>query len=127
MDHIVKKLSEIEHAAEAVVEHAELEKSELEERIQNERNQFDKQLEDHTQKELNDIHKGLKRQMDEILARQNRKNQTAIEELKKDFEEKHTAYARNCQTYHRGIAYGKFTCIQWHRNKSTRHAGETAH
>ena len=37
MDHIVKKLSEIEHAAEAVVEHAELEKSELEERIQNER------------------------------------------------------------------------------------------
>lgn len=41
MDHIVKKLSEIEHAAEAVVEHAELEKSELEERIQNERNQFD--------------------------------------------------------------------------------------
>ena len=87
MDHIVKKLSEIEHAAEAVVEHAELEKSELEERIQNERNQFDKQ------KELNDIHKGLNRQMDEILARQNRKNQTAIEELKKDFEEKHTAYA----------------------------------
>ena len=86
MDHIVKKLSEIEHAAEAVVEHAELEKSELEERIQNERNQFDKQLEDHTQKELNDIHKGLNRQMDEILARQNRKNQTAIEELKKDFE-----------------------------------------
>ena len=63
MDHIVKKLSEIEHAAEAVVEHAELEKSELEERIQNERNQFDKQLEDHTQKELNDIHKGLNRQM----------------------------------------------------------------
>ena len=89
MDHIVKKLSEIEHAAEAVVEHAELEKSELEERIQNERNQFDKQLEDHTQKELNDIHKGLNRQMDEILARQNRKNQTAIEELKKDFEERH--------------------------------------
>ena len=85
MDHIVKKLSEIEHAAEAVVEHAELEKSELEERIQNERNQFDKQLDD--------IHKGLNRQMDEILARQNRKNQTAIEELKKDFEEKHTAYA----------------------------------
>lgn len=93
MDHIVKKLSEIEHAAKAVVEHAELEKSELEERIQNERNQFDKKLEDHTQKELNDIHKGLKRQMDEIIARQNRKNETAIEELKKDFEEKHTAYA----------------------------------
>ena len=95
MDHIVKKLSEIEHAAEAVVEHAELEKSELEERIQNERNQFDKQLEDHTQKELNDIHKGLNRQMDEILARQNRKNQTAIEELKKDFlawEEKKIKY-----------------------------------
>ena len=108
MDHIVKKLSEIEHAAEAVVEHAELEKSELEERIQNERNQFDKQLEDHTQKELNDIHKGLNRQMDEILARQNRKNQTAIEELKKDFEEKHTAYAEKIV---RRIIEGKLILI----------------
>ena len=68
MDHIVKKLSEIEHAAEAVVEHAELEKSELEERIQNERNQFDKQLEDHTQKELNDIHKGLNRYLSRTVS-----------------------------------------------------------
>ena len=57
----------------------------------------DKQLEDHTQKELNDIHKGLNRQMDEILARQNRKNQTAIEELKKDFEEKQNfGYCMKC-------------------------------
>ena len=55
MDHIVKKLSEIEHAAEAVVEHAELEKSELEERIQNERNQFDKQLERHMPRKLSDV------------------------------------------------------------------------
>lgn len=94
MDHIVKKLSEIEHAAEAVVSHAELEKKELEERIQNERNQFDKNLEKRTQKELNDIQKGLKRQMDEIIARQNRKNQSAINDLEKDFEEKHTLYAK---------------------------------
>ena len=83
MDHIVKKLSEIEHAAEAVVEHAELEKSELEERIQNERNQFDKQLEDHTQKELNDIHKGLKRQMDEILARPRQRSKNLKKILKR--------------------------------------------
>lgn len=78
MDHIVKKLSEIEHAAEAVVEHAELEKSELEERIQNERNQFDKQLEDHTQKELNDIHQRIKSSgRMRFLQRQNRKNQNS--------------------------------------------------
>ncbi len=93
MDHIVKKLSEIEHAAEAVVNHAELEKKELEERIQNERNQFDKNLEKDTQKELSNIQKGLKRQMDEIISRQNRKNQSAIKDLEKDFEEKHTLYA----------------------------------
>lgn len=93
MDHIVKKLSEIEHAAEAVVNHAELEKKELEERIQNERNQFDKNLENDTQKELSNIQKGLKRQMDEIISRQNRKNQSAIKDLETDFEEKHTLYA----------------------------------
>lgn len=57
MDHIVKKLSRINYTQpEAVVEHG-TGKIELEERIQYERNQFDKQLEDHTQKELNDIHK----------------------------------------------------------------------
>ncbi len=50
MDHIVKKLSEIEHAPKLLWNTRNWKKSELEERIQNERNQFDKQLEDHTQK-----------------------------------------------------------------------------
>ena len=45
MDTIVKKLSEIEHAAEAVVSHAEEQKAELEKEIQAERDAYDEELE----------------------------------------------------------------------------------
>ena len=61
---MLKALRNRNTQAEAVVEHAELE-------IQN-CIQMQTTSEDHTKSELNDIHKGLNRQMDEILARQNR-------------------------------------------------------
>lgn len=94
MDTIVKKLSEIEHAADAVVSHAEEQKSELEREIQAARNAYDKELEERTQKELDRIRSGLKEQMDEVLHRQEERNQSAINELRRDFEEKHTIYAK---------------------------------
>lgn len=94
MDNIVEKLSEIDHAAEAVVTHAEAEKANLEKEIQSERNAFDAALEAKTQKELEDIRAGLERQMTDIMARQRRQNESAIKKLEKDFEEKHTEYAK---------------------------------
>ena len=93
MDTIVKKLSEIEHAAEAVVSHAEEQKSELEKEIQARRDAYDAQLEEKTQKELQAIHSGLEEQMEKVLKKQEEKNQSAIEQMRRDFEQKHTEYA----------------------------------
>lgn len=93
MDTIVMKLSEIEHAANAIAVHAEEEKKELEKQIQEKRDAFDAQLEKQTERELSDIREGLERQMAEILARQRRKDASEIEKMQKDFEKKHTIYA----------------------------------
>lgn len=93
MDTIVKKLSEIEHAAEAVVAHAEEQKSELEKEIQARRDAYDAELEQKTQKELLAIRSGLEKQMEEVLKKQEDKNQSAIEQMRRDFEQKHTVYA----------------------------------
>lgn len=93
MDTIVKKLSEIEHAAEAVVSHAEEQKAELEKEIQAERDAYDEELERKTQGQLQAIRSGLERQMEEVLKKQEEKNQSAIEQIRRDFEEKHTIYA----------------------------------
>lgn len=94
MDNIVQKLSEIDHAAEAVVTHAEVQKANLEKQIQDQRDAFDAELEKRTQKELDEIKEGMERQMADIMARQNHRNDSAIKKLEQDFEEKHTVYAR---------------------------------
>ena len=93
MDNIIKKLSEIEQSASAIVTHAEAEKVMLEQQIQSDRNVFDEKLEKETQNELDEIREGLERQMSEILTRQKRKNASEIEKMQKDFAEKHSVYA----------------------------------
>ena len=55
MDSIIEKLSDIENTAEAIVEHAEAQKYEIEKKIQAKRDQFDKDLEARTQKRLDEI------------------------------------------------------------------------
>ena len=93
MDTIVAKLSEIEHAANAVVLHAEEEKKELERQIQAERDAFDAELEEKTVRDLSQIREGMEWQMSDILARQKRRDASEIEKMQKDFEKKHTVYA----------------------------------
>ena len=41
MNSVIEKLAEVEETAEAIVEHARQQKSEIEKQIQEERNQFD--------------------------------------------------------------------------------------
>ena len=44
MNSVIEKLAEVEETAEAIVEHARQQKSEIEKQIQEERNQFDRDL-----------------------------------------------------------------------------------
>ena len=50
MNSVIEKLAEVEETAEAIVEHARQQKSEIEKQIQEERNQFDRDLEEETSK-----------------------------------------------------------------------------
>ena len=86
MNTVVKKLADIEATAEAIVEHAQAQKSEIEKKIQAQRDQFDRELEDKTQKQLAQIRQKAEEQRE--------KNSSTIDNLKKEFEENHTAYAR---------------------------------
>ena len=73
MDSIIEKLSDIENTAEAIVEHAEAQKYEIEKKVQAKRDQFD---------------------MDQILEEQREKNRSTIDNLRKEYEENHSAYAQ---------------------------------
>ena len=74
MNSVIEKLAEVEETAEAIVEHARQQKSEIEKQIQEERNQFDRDLE-------------------EVLDRERKKDQKAIDDLKREYEENHDIYA----------------------------------
>ena len=55
MDSIINKLTEIESAASAIVQHAEAEKSALDEKFDKKRMDFDKELEADTQQQIQEI------------------------------------------------------------------------
>ncbi len=93
MDTVVKKLADIEETAEAIVEHAQAQKSEIEKKIQNQRDRFDAAIEE-TRKQLEQIRKDADAKMERILKEQQEKNRSTIDNLKKEFEENHSAYAR---------------------------------
>ena len=75
MESVVEKLADIEMTAEAIVEHAEAQKKEIEKEIQRKRDQFDENLESETQVQLDQIKAEADREMERILADQREKNQ----------------------------------------------------
>ena len=94
MDSIVKKLSEIEAAAAAVVEHAEAQKAVLDDEFRGMRRRIDDDLEAPTQARIKKIRDELERNTAELLACQSSANTDSIEALQKEYEEKHTLYAQ---------------------------------
>ena len=94
MNTVVKKLADIEAPAEAIVERAQAQKSEIEKKIQAQRDRFDAAIEDETRKQLSKIRQDADAKMERILSEQREKNYSAIDNLKKEFEENHTVYAR---------------------------------
>ena len=94
MDSIVNKLTEIEDAASAIVQHAEDQKAELDREYDEKRKAFDADLEKQTQARLQAIRDELEKNTNQILDSQTGNSTAAIEALKKEYEEKHTEYAR---------------------------------
>ena len=61
--------------------------------IMEERNQFDRDLEEETQKKLEKIKAKSQQEVEKVLDRERKKNQTAIDALKQEYEENHEIYA----------------------------------
>lgn len=94
MNSVIEKLAEIETTAEAIVEHAEAQKFEVEKEIQKMRDAYDEEVEARTEKELAQIRREGEKKMEELLAAEREKNQSTIEQLKEEFAKNHTAYAQ---------------------------------
>ena len=94
MDSIINKLTEIESAASAIVQHAEAEKSVLDEKYDKKRQDFDKELEAHTQQQIQEIQKKLEAETSRILSGQSQESQNELDALQREYEEKHSEYAQ---------------------------------
>ncbi len=99
MESIINKLTEIESAASAIAEHAELQKSVLDKEYEEKRKQFDLDLEQETRT-------------------------CTQERIRK---QAHTLCTGNFKTNHRGVTYGKLTRIQWDHHQAACHGSQTAH
>ena len=117
MDSIINKLTEIESAASAIVQHAEAEKSALDEKFDKKRMDFDKELEADTQRQIQGIRDKLESETSRILSGQSQESQDELDALQKEYDDS--------PTDHRGIAYGKSTGIQWYRNENPGNGSQT--
>ena len=79
MDSIVNRLTEIEDAASAIVQHADEQKEALDKEFDEKRKAFDAELEKNTSR---------------LLDSQNGSSDAAIEALRREYSERHTEYAR---------------------------------
>ena len=93
MDSIINKLTEIESAASAIVQHAEAEKSALDEKFDKKRMDFDKELEADTQRQIQEIRDKLEAETSRILSGQSQESQDELNALQKEYDEKHSDYA----------------------------------
>ena len=78
MKSVIERLDDIENTARSIVAKAEEDKSQVEQEIQAQRDQFDKELDEKTQAELTRIREDGKRQVDELLKSQREKNHEAV-------------------------------------------------
>lgn len=95
MDSIVKKLSEIESAAAAIVKHAEEQKEVLDHEFREKRNQFDEELEKKTMEKINEIRSELEKTTSALLNEQSGVNNDSIALLQQQYEANHTRYAKD--------------------------------
>lgn len=94
MESIINKLTEIESAASAIAEHAELQKSVLDKEYEEKQKQFDLDLEQETQAHLQKIREALEADTQTLLDQQAESNDSCVLALKKEYESRHTLYAQ---------------------------------
>ena len=94
MDSIVNRLTEIEGAAAAIVQHAEDQKEELNREYEEKRRAFDSELEAKTEARVRAIREQLEKNTSKVLDSQSGQSDAAIEALQREYDLRHTEYAR---------------------------------
>lgn len=94
MNSIIERLAEIEKTAEAIVDNAEKQKFEAEKRIQAERDEFDRQLEEEVSQRLETIRSEGREKMEQALNEERLRHRSVIDDLESEFAERHTEYAK---------------------------------
>lgn len=94
MNSIIEKLAAIEKTAEAIVDNAEKQKFEAEKRIQAERDEFDRQLEEEVGGRLEAIRSEGREKMEQALNEERLKHRSVIDNLETEYAEHHTEYAK---------------------------------
>lgn len=94
MNSIIERLAAIEKTAEAIVDNAEKQKFEAEKRIQAERDEFDRQLEEEVNQRLETLRSEGRAKMEQALNEERLKHRSVIDSLESEFAEHHTEYAK---------------------------------
>ncbi|WP_251386553.1 hypothetical protein [Mediterraneibacter agrestimuris] len=95
MESVIRKISEIESAASAIVANAEKQKESLDHEYRARRNAFDEELEDKTMREIQKIRDDLESKTSALLNEQSVENDDSITELQRQYNEYHTRYSQD--------------------------------
>ena len=93
MKSVIEELAEIEATAQAIVEHAEVRKRDVEKEVMLMRREFDEKLEKETDAKLQKLREEREQMLNLKMEEERMKNSKVIEQLKNEFAENHSIYA----------------------------------
>lgn len=94
MKSVIEKLAEIEATAQAIVEHAEVRKRDVEKEVMLMRTEFDEKLSKETDEKLRKLRAEREENLNLKMEEERMKNERFIKQLKDEFAENHEAYAK---------------------------------
>ena len=94
MKSVIEKLAEIEATAQAIVEHAEVRKRDAEKEVMLMRTEFDEKLSKETEEKLQKLREERGANLNRKMEEERKKNERFVEQLKDEFAENHTVYAK---------------------------------
>ena len=94
MKSVIEKLAEIEATAQAIVEHAEVRKHDVEKEIMLMRTEFDEKLSKETEEKIQKIRTEREENLNLKMQEERKKNERFIEQMKEEFSQNHKLYAK---------------------------------
>ena len=94
MKSVIEKLEEIEATAQAIVEHAEVRKHDVEKEVMLMKKEFDEKLERETTEKIQEIREEREGKVNQKMEEERTKSARVIEQLKEEFDKNHTVYAK---------------------------------